>query len=418
MIDAAPGGAATSDPAAPATAPGRGLTPVPPAARVLALDVLRGIALFGVLLVNLGVFSGALWATEAGISYPAGPGGHVLDWLCRTFLEGKAAALLAMLFGTGLAIQLEAAERAGRPYAPFALRRAGALALFGLAHSVLLWNVDILLDYAVISLLVQPVLGLSPARLLWAIPGALAASLAIALPITLHGDALDPAELYRLGAAHYGAGSWLDALRYRTSELVHVIGPMRLSSRPPALAPFFVLGVYAWKRGWFAAPARHRRALRALLVGCGALGLLANLAPPEVLHPWLERLGVRPLRIAIKLIAFFARPALTVGYAAAILLLLQRPWWRARLSALAPLGRVALTQYLLQSVVCTLVFNGYGLGLYGALPLDICYYGGIGLFAAQVWTSRRWIARYPVGPAEWLWRRLSYPPRPARGLAR
>jgi uncharacterized protein len=119
-------------------------------------------------------------------------------------------------------------------------------------------------------------------------------------------------------------------------------------------------------------------------------------------------MAFRPLRVLIKAVAFFARPALTIGYAAGILLLMLRPSGQRALSALAPLGRTTLSQYLLQSVVCTLIFNGYGLGLYGLVPMNLTILGGIAFYVVQVWASGVWLARFRTGPVEWLWRRLTY----------
>lgn len=390
------------------------LAPVSPAARLLQLDVLRGLALLGVLLVNLDAFSGSMWARDAHLPIPLGWGGGVGAALVRILLEGKAAALLALLFGAGLAIQLEGADARGRDYVPFALRRVGALAALGLAHSLLLWNVDILLDYALIGLLVLPFLRWRASRVLWAVPILLLVSLAIAMPflsLLKHLDG-DPAAFYRQGLAHYGQGSWLEALRYRAWEFLHVLGPQRLTSRLPALLPFFILGVYFWKKGFLARPEDHTRTLRILAAICLTLGLLANLLPQEALHATVAGIP-QPFRAMIKLGAFFARPALTVGYLAGILLLIQKPRWRQVLGFFAPLGRMALTQYLLQSVVCTLVFNGYGFGLYGKVTVSAMLLGGLVFFALQVWTSRLWLTAFTLGPAEWLWRRLSYGARRA-----
>ena len=393
------------------------LQPVAPGSRLLHLDVLRGLALFGVLLVNLDVFSGAMWAIEAKLPYPLGWGGATLSFLRQTLLEGKAASLLGMLFGVGLAIQMGAAEAKGHAYLPFALRRVGALALFGLGHSLLLWNFDILLDYALISLMVLPFLRLRPARILWSIPLLLAVSMAIAVPFLpiLEQAEKQPAWFHQMGLEHYGGGTWLDALQFRAWELLHFVAPMRLASRPLALLPFFILGVYAWRTGLLAEPERHLRTLRMLCLVCLPLGLVSNLFPPDVLHPWVAEIPLQPLRVLIKLTAYFARPAIILGYAAGVLLLLRQAWWRRQLSPLAPLGRLALSQYLLQSVVCTWVFNGYGLGLYGQVSVSLCLVVGILFFACQVWSSRLWLARYPVGPAEWLWRRMTYASPTSRG---
>ena len=385
------------------------LQPTAPGERLLQLDVLRGLALFGVLLVNIGAFGGSDWALEGKLPYPMGWGGDTLAFLRATLLESKAAALLGMLFGVGLTIQWENAMQKGRAYLPFALRRVGALALIGTAHSFLLWNVDILLDYAVISLLVLPFINVRRSRILWAIPVLLVVSLLIAAPfLSMGNQAAQPGWFYTMGLRYYGSGTWLEALKFRSWEMIHVLGPVRLSNRLPILTPFFILGVYFWKNGLLAAPEKHLRTLRTLFCICFFLGLLANLLPQETVHAWVAGISARPLRILIKATAFFARPGLTVGYAAGILLLLQHPWWRNLLSLFAPLGRMALTQYLLQSVVCTWIFNGYGFGLYGKVPMNLCILGGVAFFAVQVWSSHLWLTHFRVGPAEWLWRRMTY----------
>ncbi len=392
------------------------LQPIAPGDRLLQLDVLRGLALLGVLLVNIGDFSGSDWALEAGLPYPMGWGGQALAFLRSTLLESRAAALLGMLFGVGLVIQYESAMRKGIAYLPFALRRVGALALLGLAHSFLLWNVDILLDYAVISLLVLPFLKVRASRVLWGIPILLVVSLLIAAPfLSLGNQASQPGWFYTMGLRYYGSGTWLGALKFRSWEMIHVLGPVRLSNRLPILTPFFILGIYFWKKGFLSAPEKHLRTLRILFYVCFCLGILSNLLPQESLHAWVASISFRPLRILIKATAFFARPGLTVGYAAGILLLLQRSWWRNCLSLFAPLGRTALTQYLLQSVVCTWIFNGYGFGLYGMVPMNLCILGGIAFFALQVWSSSLWLAHFRMGPTEWLWRRMTYgSPQPFR----
>lgn len=396
------------------------LQPVAPEARLLQLDVLRGLALLGVLLVNLSIFSGAEWILGAHLPYPMGRGGAVLQTLCGALLESKAAALLAMLFGAGLAIQAEALTRRGAPHLPFSLRRAGVLALFGLAHSFLLWDGDILLDYALICLLLLPVLRVSARRILWTIPLLWAAAGLLILPLAGRiGAASDlieqPARFQAMSAEHYGAASWSALLKFRAWEMVHVMGPVRLSNRLPILLPFFVLGVYFWKKGLLSEPERHRAVLRRMVLGFGLLGLAANLIPQDLVWSFATGFSARPLRILIRVAYLFAKPGLTLGYMAGILLMLQHPRARRALGVLAPLGRMALTQYLLQSLVCTWVFNGHGLGLYGRVPISHYLMGGLALYALQVWSSHLWLARFRMGPAEWLWRRLTYGgPQPFR----
>jgi uncharacterized protein len=373
------------------------------------------LALLGVLLVNIGVFSGSDWALEAKVPYPMGWGGQALAFLRHTLLESKAAALLGMLFGVGLAIQWENAMKKGSAFLPFALRRVGVLALLGIAHSFLLWNLDILLDYALISLLVLPFLSVRASRILWAIPILLVVTMLIAAPfLQLHEQSSQPGWSYAMELKHYGAGSWWEALKFRSWEMVHVVGPMRMANRLPILTPFFILGLYFWKKGFLSEPEKHLRTLRLIFYLCFSLGLVSNLLSQEAIHAGVAGLP-RVLRVFIKATCFFARPSLTVGYMAGILLLLQHPWWRSFLSLFAPLGRSTLSQYLLQSVICTWIFNGYGLGLYGKVPMNLCILGGIVVFVLQVWSSRLWLAHFRTGPAEWLWRRLTYGALPGRG---
>ena len=368
--------------------------------------MLRGLALFGVLVVNIGLFSGSDLALDAKVAYPAGWGGAWPASLRTALVESKAAALLAMLFGAGLVMQWEKASKRSDAVR-FALRRAGALALLGIAHSFLLWNADILLDYALISLLVMPFLDVRPSRVLWAIPALLPVTALLVLPV-VRLPFPEPDRVWATSLAHYGSGSWLEALRFRSWEMLHVMGPQRLANRIPILTPFFVLGVWFWKKGWFSEPARHRPALRRLFFVAFGLGLIANLLPQESLFQALGQIPFRPLRVLTKAICFIARPGLTLGYASGVLLLLESARWRPWLGIFAPLGRTTLTQYLLQSVVCTWIFNGYGLGLYGKVPINACIVGSIAFFALQVWSSRAWLARHRTGPVEWLWRRMAY----------
>ena len=112
----------------------------------------------------------------------------------------------------------------------------------------------------------------------------------------------------------------------------------------------------------------------------------------------------------------FANLLMMLGYLSVIVLAMQRPSWANRLRLLAPAGRMALTNYLMQSVVCTLVFYGYGLGFFEQLPRAWQPLFVLALFALQVAFSHWWLARYRLGPMEWLWRWMSYGSRPAMRL--
>ena len=130
----------------------------PSASRIAAIDIIRGLALFGVLQVNLVSFSGQCYADWSGGTYVGGALSGPLSLIREMLIDGKAMSCFSILFGIGLAIQMERAMARGISFGRFAARRLGALALIGVAHAVFIWNGDILLDYAVIGLLLLPLL--------------------------------------------------------------------------------------------------------------------------------------------------------------------------------------------------------------------------------------------------------------------
>jgi uncharacterized protein len=382
--------------------------------RLVPIDILRGIALLGVLLINIDVFSGAYWAMEARLPYPMGWGGGLLFFLRQALIEGKAAALLSILFGAGMMMQMERAQSRGRAYWSFALRRMGVLALIGLAHSFLLWNGDILIDYAILGLMVLPFLKARPARLFWIIPVLIILTVLISLPFIqiIQKVEENPGWILQMEQQHFGFGTWLDALKFRSWEMIHILGPMRIQARLPMCVPFFILGIIFWKLGFLAKPGQHARQLRGWFIAGITLGLVANLLPQPWILAWTGGISFRPLRVLLRLPYFFGKPGLVIGYLSGLLLLLRHPLWQKRATVLAPLGRMALTQYLLQSLTCSIVFYGFGFGLFGKLPLNICIPGALAFFALQAWSSRLWLKYFYMGPAEWVWRSLAYGSRP------
>ena len=162
--------------------------------------------------------------------------------------------------------------------------------------------------------------------------------------------------------------------------------------------------------------------LRRLLIGGLAIGIPANLVLLSSYRAIYETPGIIPEDLAALLTAIaaliVAGPAIATVYLSGAALAWLRPGPKRWLSAVAPVGRMALTNYLLQSIICTTLFYGYGLGLQGKVGIT----GGVGLalalYAGQVAFSRWWLARHRFGPAEWLWRTLTYGARQPMSSAR
>jgi len=175
----------------------------------------------------------------------------------------------------------------------------------------------------------------------------------------------------------------------------------------PTILGLFLIGAWFVRSGAIANPAANPALFRNLALLGGFLGL-----PLVVLGAWLMPTmdpGRVDLIVAVATTAnLLGSLLMALGYLAGVVLLLQVARWAARLAVLAPAGRMALTNYLTQSVVCTLVFYGYGLGLYEQLPRFWQVPFVLALFCAQVALSHWWLARFRFGPAEWLWRTLTY----------
>ena len=387
----------------------------PSASRIAAIDIIRGLALFGVLQVNLFSFSGQCYAEWSGGTYPGGPLSDILSLIRDVLINGKAMSSFSILFGVGLAIQMERAVTRGASFLRFALRRLGALALIGIAHALLIWNGDILLDYAIIGLMLLPLLRARVRTILLVAAGAFVLDTAFRqILVSLHTPDSFLFNYWRQQFGWlcpradwaYGHGSWMEAARWRAWEWayfgrsVHVISIF-------GCAPQFFLGLALWRSGILRDVAGSIHSVRRIFHGVFWAGLaLTFLSIPLAAkmmtwrHGWREmvRAGVYELPLFL----------LALGYFAGMLLPLQRARWQRWLAPLAPMGRMALTNYLGQSLVCTWIFNGHGLGLYGKLTPAAFMLGGVALYGAQIAFSRWWLGRFRFGPAEWLWRSMTY----------
>jgi uncharacterized protein len=351
---------------------------------VESIDAIRGVALFGVLIVNLlTIFSISIFEPYPDTSVLGA------DWLVQRlvglFLESKAICLFSLLFGVGLAMQYERLLPSRRPHYWLA-RRLVVLLAFGLTHLLLVWNGDILTEYALAGFLVLPLLSLPPRVLL----AAAAALMALQLigPLFLYsipwGDEAWVQQHVEMANTVYAEGSFLDVRRFSVAELQPIFW-LHVSIFPRTLA-LFVFGAWLWKTGVLGRP----DAFRPYLTAAAWAGILAGTMLSAAGAP-LDELG--PVLMAL-------------GYGAALLLILPRaPLIR---SAFAPLGRMAFTNYLLHSIAFGFIFYGYGLGQFGKMGSAEAFVLGVAVYVIQLGLSRWWLARFRFGPVEWLWRTLMY----------
>jgi uncharacterized protein len=378
--------------------------------RLAHVDALRGFALFGILIVNIGVFSSPFYG--AGMADPAysRPVDLAVRWLIAWLFETKFYLLFSFLFGYSFTLQMSAAERSQAAFAPRFLRRLAGLALLGLAHAVLFYQGDILLTYALLGLGLLLCRRMDPKRALraalwlivlaasvWAILG----FLSFLDPVPAGYQALYKAEALASIEAYRGTIS--TTIAQHIKELTESVWFMVLFVQGPFAFAMFLVGYALGRRNALADPWQQPRALGLLC----ALGLLPGLAGSALYAtsslPFAGAAWELPGLAADLLTA----PLLSMSYAAAFLLALRTRVFGAVGAWLAPAGRMALTNYLMQSVVCAFLFTGWGLRLFASVSPLAATGIAVAIFAAQLPLSAWWMRHHAYGPVEWFLRALT-----------
>lgn len=387
-------------------------TPVQATSRIKLIDALRGFALFGILLANILYWSGWVLVTDTERQAMAGPAGQIWQYRFHHLLvDGKFYTLFSFLFGLGFAVQLDRLERRGEDGLRIYRRRVLFLLAIGLIHSLLIWDGDILTLYALLGLLL-PFFRHLPDRLLLAWAGLLIFLLPITGVASFGALGWHPERsFYALSDAILAAFGWRPgadiALRMLPDASISDVVLWNFSGTPfswglrietwriPKVLGIMLLGLWAGRRIWARGLLDDCRLLRRVLAGGLLIGLPANLAyaafPDQDQSSLASMVGTVPLALA---------------YAAAFAL----AWPRAQrvLGLLAAPGRMALSNYLLTSILGAVIFYGVGFGLIGTLsPME--FYGvAVAMFTVQTIASHWWLSRHSQGPAEFVWRRLTY----------
>jgi len=402
------------------------LKPVAAGERIETLDVLRGLALFGILTVNLAAFSWPyeymFWQREFWDSRADA----VVDWLIRFLAEGKFYPLFSFLFGLGAAIQMERADCRGAPFAGRYCRRLFVLLAIGIAHAVFIWDGDILVSYALCGFLLLPFRERRPKTILiWAFVCLLIPALLIVLSWSLlavlslvpemataiqkgfdaqYGTYDEQRKAVEEIIRVFGSGSYAEILRERLGNLVYMW--LVAIFYAPGFLGLFLLGLYAGKRRIFRDIEGNARLIRHVLIWGMVIGLPLNFFNAVCVATgltnqhflWLLNYGLVEI----------GGPAQGLAYAAALSLLLRSERWKQRLRIIRTAGKMALSNYLLQSLICTTIFYSYGFGLFGTVGPVTRLGLTMLIFVAQLAFSAWWLNHFQFGPMEWLWRTLTY----------
>jgi len=387
--------------------------PISASERYGLVDALRGFALCGVLLANMSSFSLYEYLTEqAQTALPSAAFDKVAENALTWLLTHKAVTVFSILFGFGFAMQLERAEARGGDGLRVFLRRMGVLLALGLLHTAFWWG-DILLVYALAGFALVP-MRKWPDR--WLICGgflvALAATAAVRAGFVAYTGATSPPRAEVMAQAYRALSSpSLSAAFEGNAVLLRWWLPLGALMLVCFALGRIMLGYWAGRRRLLQDPAPHRPLFKRILAWTLPLGLLTTAlqfwqAPLRDALPALKQGFAAHAWLAA--VTFSGPLLLGIAFGTVFVLLYLRPGWKRALGHFAPVGRMALTNYLTQTAVCCSLFYGYGLGLGPVHGTPSWFAVWIALFAAQMAFSRWWLARFRFGPMEWLWRTLAY----------
>lgn len=388
--------------------------------RIEVVDALRGVALFGILLVHC-----AQWFTAGAIpgsvyqAHASGVGNGVAQAITGIFFDGKFYTFFSFLFGLSFALMMtRSQESTGVFYRRFAWRLV-ILGIIGFLHH-LLWRGDILSIYAMLGFLMLP-FGKVSNRVVLVVALLLVANVPSRIKTVYETVVSPPAKTeskptqttYEQDAQTYynvlTKGSQLDLVRFNANAFGVKMSFQVDSGRIYVTLGFFLLGLYAGRKRLFQQLPDTNRWFRRLtrFAGFGVLGITAvglglfalfgtDKAPPA----W----AMQTVTILFELHSAL----LTIFYITGFTLLFQRRSWQWTIGPLASVGKMGLTSYVLQTLIGTYLFFGFGLGLLNKIDVWQATLITIPIFAVQVLFSQFWLQRFRFGPLEWLWRSLTY----------
>lgn len=391
------------------------MEPTQPNERYQILDVLRGFALVGVLIANMASHSGYFFLSpDAQQALPGAEAGGVLMWLIHFITDGKFYSIFSLLFGIGFALQMQRAQEKGELFTGRFRRRLLILFVIGLLHAIFFYVGDILTVYAMLGFILLLFKDVTDKGLLrWSV-------VLLCLPVLQYAifwwqaQGTTPVDLqqdytfFEQVIAAYRSGSLGDILYMNIGGLLFGRYPdLIFTGRFFKVLAMFLLGYYVARKQLYATIATNKPLLKKIMIWAAIIGIpcnvvLAQMMATEAYYTY-DPLGIiQPIAYA------FGVPALGICYACLVALLFQKNAWKRLLEVFAPFGRMALTNYLMQSVICCFIYQSYGFGLFATEGPVSFTLVGIGILIFQITFSQLWLSKYLYGPMEWLWRSMTY----------
>lgn len=401
------------------------LTPVKAVEREIFMDVLRGFAILGIFIANL---NGLSWYSDnpkitGPFLHPEWD--HRMSFLHHLFIEGKFYSIFSLLFGWGIALQIKRGTDNGINPMPTVKRRLLFMLLLGFMH-LLIWNGDIVFFYALLSFILLPLRKFSNKTLL------ITGTVLILLPILLYWLKMIwpvlnyPRELlFQAGIKTEGAllnikseeefmnfmhhGSWWDQLKANIGGIFFRYQYLIFVSRVPKVLGMFLIGYVVGRSDFYKNIGQHKKLVYGiiaigLLLGLPSNYLLANYMSNDMGDYWqLKTKGLyQTIAYALGVVP------LALAYVGLCMLSFQSSAGKKLLSVVAPVGKMAFSNYIMHSLIGNFVFLGAGLDYMGQVgPVYLTLFG-VAVFIVQIILSTVWLKYFNYGPVEWLWRSATY----------
>lgn len=377
--------------------------------RVEAIDSVRGFALFGILLVNMTLIQFGMFSGEQP-TYVFGKIDEGANWFIQFFGTHNFISLFSFLFGLSIIMLQKSIVAKEKRFFPVYIRRIIILLLIGYIHGTFIWDGDILFGYGIIGILLMIFINRKPKTLLiWT-------SILLVLTILMSYPTQSDVNMVKDFAPYiakerlvHETGSYIEHINFRLNEnpfeyigITGFFGTFFVTLFVLIfMTPLFLLGMYVGKKGWLFEIDKHLPSLKKICLISGIFSFSVKILALLTQQPFLIMLkdSVSPL-------------GMTLFYGSSILLLFHYKKASRLLEYMANMGKMSVSNYLMQSIIATTIFYAYGLGLYG----KIGYFFGIVLtiiiYVIQLYASTYWLQRYRMGPVEYIWRLGTYLKRP------
>lgn len=378
--------------------------------RIVSIDVLRGLAILGIFLVNMPSFHSPLLYID-GEERWSGGWDRILYRFSDIVAQASFYPLFAFLFGFGAIILAVRTEEKGISFPLLYMKRLSFLLILGCIHAFFIWHGDILINYAVFGFAFLFFYKMKGRNLIllgsvcYVLPFAILGSLFLILGIfDREGMAITTdSAMMKQSLEVYQSGTFTDIMSQRALDWYMVNNPYNAIILFLSIFPFFLIGAGVAKQGILQNPTQYKRQLKMISIVSLLLGMSIKILPYVTVYHF----GT------IFVQDYLGGPLLTIFYITAIALLAEQAGAFRLLHPLSYIGRMSMSNYLFQSMVSTAIFYSYGLGLYGSVSYTTGFVFLIALFCLQILLSLMWMGLFKYGPVEYIWRLVTYGKKPA-----